>query len=139
MAKAVAFLSGLVADERTLYIAIQDDRDGTSDRLLRQLAGAKIVKTAGLLRDLHIGVAASAFDENQVRDMALAVAGVGLYRKRSAWACATEHTAAALVLLTGQQKDLATPNSTVLDQLEQNVARTKSCIADYRALEVAQP
>jgi hypothetical protein len=43
------------------------------------------------------------------------------------------------VPLAGQQKDLATPNSTVLDQLEENVARTKSCIADYRALEVAQP
>jgi hypothetical protein len=38
MAKAVAFLSGLVANEKSLYTAIQEDRDGTADRLLRQLA-----------------------------------------------------------------------------------------------------
>jgi len=137
LSQAGAYQNDLFVHERTAYIAMEVDRDETADRLLRQLAGAKLVNPSALLRFLHLGVPQEAFPDNErIRAMALSASSVALYRKKTAWACATENTAGTLEITATQTKDLATPNSSALNQLDQELAQAKTCMSEYQILDV---
>ena len=121
-----AGIESLFAEEKRIYLNVDNERTGTSEHLLEVLAGQKLVNPAALLQGLRVGLPVSAGTDEKAHDAGLAIAKLSVERADLGWQCATEQTAAMLSSLHGLNRD----ESASLRLLEEQTTRANACLKE---------